>query len=854
MASVAVLAFGTRGDVEPLAAVARWLAGAGWEVTLVSHAQHSPWLATCAGPSVRLDFVQTPPAVSSTLPQKRYGLWSPAHFDVVYEACFRADRVVFNLFAIGEGLHACDVLNKPCVAAHPYTVSNDDAAKRRCLQRLQRREPQLVRRLGRNSRRNAADDDIASEGKDRLLAREDVDLWVWPALADPLWTAFRRLCVSRLAGGGGAAAAALASLLETGDGDSPPHALANFWRRRKAPTLLYGYPSSLLARPGYWPETVRLCGWWRIEEGRSDAALGSDAARQSDFSDCGPDDTNSDDSDSADGSPDGGDQPRAHRGADEGDATAGTPTAGNPTAGDPMAGDPKASDLTTSDPDDDIVAFASSPRGDGCHDAPILWSLGAAAGALGLADAGTLERLYEALDEALFLFHRHAILHSDACGVASRRYGAVDAGPVLVVDHGRSFDYPRVVRRCAVFIHHGGSGSTAAAAYAGVPSLIIPFAFDQFTWAEVVEHKGLGKRLDARNVTAEALAKTLRCLLSPQARLRALCFSRDVRAQGTSSLDAVEAALRDADAGRHGRPRDGASRGDSAGCVEAPSDGGSGDAGSESSESDSESGSDDLAVTELDCGACVSLPPAAAENETNFILEEIFGQRCYDAFGTLEALRDAAAKGERVTIVDVGAHVGLFAVHVALELAQDIDRIRVVAFEPNPASFQKLEPNLRRYVGKRGVADSAALGGPAKGGARTAVLECFPRLPGNSTLRSEEKRRKHHIADASMLKGARRETVLLETLDDALVRCGVDGRVALLKVDVEGSEHDVLRGALNMLKRTDRVAVEVHDVDGRLALCSRLLEARGFCVRAVDGCTSTNFLIFAWRQAVGNGT
>ncbi|XP_073029480.1 sterol 3-beta-glucosyltransferase isoform X5 [Primulina eburnea] len=38
--------------------------------------------------------------------------------------------------------------------------------------------------------------------------------------------------------------------------------------------------------------------------------------------------------------------------------------------------------------------------------------------------------------------------------------------------------------RCAAAIHHGGSGSTAAALHAGIPQVICPFILDQFYWAE----------------------------------------------------------------------------------------------------------------------------------------------------------------------------------------------------------------------------------------------------------------------------------------------------------------------------------------------------------------------------------
>ena len=43
-------------------------------------------------------------------------------------------------------------------------------------------------------------------------------------------------------------------------------------------------------------------------------------------------------------------------------------------------------------------------------------------------------------------------------------------------------------------LHHGGSGTTAAALHAGCPQVVCPFIFDQFGWAERVEWAGVGAR------------------------------------------------------------------------------------------------------------------------------------------------------------------------------------------------------------------------------------------------------------------------------------------------------------------------------------------------------------------------
>ncbi len=61
---------------------------------------------------------------------------------------------------------------------------------------------------------------------------------------------------------------------------------------------------------------------------------------------------------------------------------------------------------------------------------------------------------------------------------------------------------------CALAIHHGGSGTTHSACRAGIPSLVMPFAADQFFWADRLYRLGVApaplspKRLDAATLAA----------------------------------------------------------------------------------------------------------------------------------------------------------------------------------------------------------------------------------------------------------------------------------------------------------------------------------------------------------------
>jgi len=64
--------------------------------------------------------------------------------------------------------------------------------------------------------------------------------------------------------------------------------------------------------------------------------------------------------------------------------------------------------------------------------------------------------------------------------------------------------------QCAAIVHHGGSGTTAAALRSGRPSVVTPCAFDQFANAQMVARLGAGLGLkQIRRVTAEELAAAL---------------------------------------------------------------------------------------------------------------------------------------------------------------------------------------------------------------------------------------------------------------------------------------------------------------------------------------------------------
>lgn len=71
-------------------------------------------------------------------------------------------------------------------------------------------------------------------------------------------------------------------------------------------------------------------------------------------------------------------------------------------------------------------------------------------------------------------------------------------------------------RGCAV-VHHGGVGTTSQGLLAGVPTLIVPFAFDQFDNAEHARRLGTSRTLYRKRYTATTAARELGELLGEEA-------------------------------------------------------------------------------------------------------------------------------------------------------------------------------------------------------------------------------------------------------------------------------------------------------------------------------------------------
>jgi vancomycin aglycone glucosyltransferase len=104
-----------------------------------------------------------------------------------------------------------------------------------------------------------------------------------------------------------------------------------------------------------------------------------------------------------------------------------------------------------------------------------------------------------------------------------------DAADCIAVDDvSHDVLFPRV----AAVVHHGGAGTTAAAARAGVPQVITPMFSDQFYWATRIVELGVGTTTLHRTMTEESLTGALREVFDSAVVGRALKLARQVSCDG----------------------------------------------------------------------------------------------------------------------------------------------------------------------------------------------------------------------------------------------------------------------------------------------------------------------------------
>jgi sterol 3beta-glucosyltransferase len=143
--------------------------------------------------------------------------------------------------------------------------------------------------------------------------------------------------------------------------------------------------------------------------------------------------------------------------------------------------------------------------------------------------------------EALQQTGQRAILHMGWGGLGSQSL----PDSVFRIDYA---PYDWLFPQMSMVIHHGGSGTTAFALRAGVPSCVVSFIFDQFYWGERIAELGVGPSpIPYKNLTVERLRKAIVVgMRSPQIKQDALDLGQKIQCENgiENAVSLIEEMIR----------------------------------------------------------------------------------------------------------------------------------------------------------------------------------------------------------------------------------------------------------------------------------------------------------------------
>ncbi|KAM3714624.1 hypothetical protein ACJW31_01G347700 [Castanea mollissima] len=407
------MAFGTKGDVYPIAAIAAAYAcdQKQYNVVLITHSAHENLGHHLAGKHVAFYPISSPPVLStdqnhetttgSGLLELSFSLQkrmvTKEHRRECYSLVQRifgcgqsldGDFIVINFFAL-EGWSLAETFRVRCIVAAPYVVPY------RYLQ----------------------------EATTNKVCWKDVIHWMWPLFTDS-WGSWRCDDLN----------------LSPCPFTDPVTGLPTWHDRPSSPLLLYGFSKEVVECPGYWPSNVRVCGFWFLpmewqfscKECSEIAALVSSRNLQRKDELCS-----------------------AHIDLHTFLKTVSTPPifVGLSSVG--------------------SMGFLKNPQAF-LHVLRTVIEI--TSYRFILFTAG-----FEALDAAVRMIAAEASscssqtqLSEDCVSLFNSRFFCFTG----------SVPYKWLFPKCLVAIHHGGSGTTAAALHAGIPQVVCPFMLDQFYWAE----------------------------------------------------------------------------------------------------------------------------------------------------------------------------------------------------------------------------------------------------------------------------------------------------------------------------------------------------------------------------------
>lgn len=443
---IALLAVGTRGDVQPLLALAIELRNLPVSVTLITHRAHEAWLQEPAhAAQLLLRFISSPPTDAAAVDtavregQQRDELIAaceaalgrtvqrPSGPAVCAEACSTRALILFNVFAL-EGFHIAEALGVPCLAASPCLVPY--AMPAAFERRFRQANPSLYQALKAADEHrqqpvagaNSSAANIGSTGIAGSVGWAEVRHWLWPLFTER-WGAWRhhRLGLPAVPYSDCPPGVPLppAPALLYGEGPcsgSCCHLRPSVcWSDTMmlaclAPRLLSGVSESVVPRPGFWPSTVHMCGYW--------ASMHCFPASQQQL-------------------------PPIMR----------------------LLGEEQHKPMA--------VDFGST-------------------GHMFLPQPQLLVAVLRAVAQQL---RRRLLLLTGGWQPLLEACSCQPSEPAWVLALERPVVHDVLLPHCAALLHHGGAGTVAAALRCGVPQLVCPLHFDQQQWAERVVWLDCGAQL-----------------------------------------------------------------------------------------------------------------------------------------------------------------------------------------------------------------------------------------------------------------------------------------------------------------------------------------------------------------------
>lgn len=164
-------------------------------------------------------------------------------------------------------------------------------------------------------------------------------------------------------------------------------------------------------------------------------------------------------------------------------------------------------------------------------------------------------------------------------------------------------------------------------------------------------------------------------------------------------------------------------------------------------------------------------------------------------------------------VLDIGAHIGSFSIH----LARRFPTIHILAFEPHPVTFKLLKENIS-LDNLTATIQPFPVGIGGTDGIRS-LYEDTGNTGANSTIATHHSKLNHIPIPMTSLP--------------TLFTTYAIGRCALLKLDCEGSEYEILsRAPEALLGRINAIIMETHP-GYSLPTLIRRLKKTGFRVRIV---------------------